>query len=145
MAKYNVGDIIHHKVFGDCEILEVDEAFNRYVVRANNDYKMSLVLSVTDEIPKPPRTANIVAGQYKRKDETFGGREYFYKDRSNDNFGGLEVGDIALAYIKKIGRCVPFKITRTNISKEELMETGINRTDLTCLRYLGSEDYTKEE
>lgn len=143
MAKYNVGDIIHHKVFGDCEILEVDEAFNRYVVRANNDYKMSLVLSVTDEISKPPRTANIVAGQYKGKDGTFCGREYFYKDRINNDLGGLEIGDIALAYIKRINRCVPFKITRTNISKEELAEAGISRADLTCLRYLSSEDYTK--
>ena len=140
MAKYNVGDIIHHKVFGDCEILEVDEAFNRYVVRANNDYKMSLVLSVTDEIPKPPRTANIVAGQYKRKDGTFGGKEYFYKDRSNDAFGGLEVGDIAFAYIKRINRCLPFMITRVDISKEELDDAGISRADLTCLRYTLDEE-----
>ena len=93
--------------------------------------------------PPTPHFANIVAGQYKGKDGTFCGREYFYKDRINNDLGGLEIGDIALAYIKRINRCVPFKITRTNISKEELAEAGISRADLTCLRYLSSEDYTK--
>ena len=82
---------------------------------------------------------------YKRKDGTYGGKEYFYKDRSNDAFGGLEVGDIAFAYIKRINRCLPFMITRVDISKEELDDAGISRADLTCLRYTLDEDNLEEE
>ena len=140
MAKYNVGDIILHKKFGDCEVLEVDEIFDRYVVKTENGHKYHLVLSLIDETPKPPRFAKVVAGVYKRKDGTYGGKEYFYKDRSNDAFGGLEVGDIAFAYIKRINRCLPFMITRVDISKEELDDAGISRADLTCLRYTLDEE-----
>lgn len=145
MAKYNVFDTIHHKTFGDCLVLEVDDVNDAYIVEVNNNYRMKLSISTIDGTPKPPRFAKVVAGVYKRKDGTYGGKEYFYKDRSNDAFGGLEVGDIAFAYIKRINRCLPFMITRVDISKEELDDAGISRADLTCLRYTLDEDNLEEE
>lgn len=135
-TKYQVGDIIPHKKFGECKVTKIEPLFDRYVVETPCGIK-HLVLSIIDEIPKPPHQAVIVAGQYKKKDGSFNEREYFFKDRINNGFGGLQVGDIGLAYTHRSKRCVPVKITRVGISSQELEEQGVDRAQMIYINYKG--------
>lgn len=136
-TKYHVGDLIPHIKFGDCKVIEVDKSSDRYIVETQDGTIRYLALSIVDEIPKPPHQPTIVAGQYRQKDGSFNKKEYFFKDRINNGFGGLEIGDIGLAYSHKAKKCVPVKITRIGISSQELKEQGVDRTQMIYINYKG--------
>lgn len=82
--------------------------------------------------------APIVAGIYKVGKE-FKGKEYFFKDRINNGLGGLQVNDIAMAYNRNAKKCVPIKITRINISSEEIKSYNVKREDMIYINFKANE------
>lgn len=136
-SKYKVGDIIHHKKFGDCKVIEVDVPLDRYIVETQDKDIKHFALSVIDKLSKPSHQVTIVAGKYKKPDGSYYEKEYFFKDRINNGFGGLQIGDIGLGYSHKAKKCVPIKITRIGISSQELKENNVDRASMIYINYKG--------